>query len=290
MVKAPEGTGLEGLAPMRLDRAQWMQRLSEGRMDLSMHVRGFSTFPPESGWGFRSRVVPFHILYLVTQGGVRLTRDGEDLEIEPGALFWMAPGVRHDLALLWPDRALTTYHMRLDVAIAGRRCRLDEDVVHITSPQSLQQVIEDCYQSDQRPGHFTRARVQGHFLQLFAAIFDAGERQDHRQCLTHAQEEFVRRFVEANARQPLTPEHMAGALGLSADYFSRRFKASFGASPRVWLVREKMRQACIYLAETRRSVSSIAADLGYQDIFAFSRQFRRYVKCSPTEFRIRHRH
>ena len=52
------------------------------------------------------------------------------------------------------------------------------------------------------------------------------------------------------------------------------------------LIRERiLRQAKWELLHTRKPVKEIAAELGFEDIFYFSRLFKSATGCSPTFFR-----
>src|SRR5690606_8900440 len=51
--------------------------------------------------------------------------------------------------------------------------------------------------------------------------------------------EYVRRQLSARP----SPAELAEVVGLSPDYFSRVFHATYGCSPRDWLVRERIREA-----------------------------------------------
>jgi AraC-like DNA-binding protein len=86
----------------------------------------------------------------------------------------------------------------------------------------------------------------------------------------------------------VTPQQLAGVTNLSPDYFARLFKQTYGVIPRTWLVQEKMRLASVELVTTRKSITQVATELGYTDLYLFSRQFKQVCGCSPREFRLRH--
>ena len=51
---------------------------------------------------------------------------------------------------------------------------------------------------------------------------------------------------------------------------------------------QRIRAARRMLVETHKSVSDIAAEVGFDDALYFSRVFTRLVKTSPTRYRARH--
>lgn len=83
----------------------------------------------------------------------------------------------------------------------------------------------------------------------------------------------------------LTVGSMAAAAKLSPHHFSRAFRISFGASPRDWILGQKMAAACKRLASGHDPVALIAADLGYGASSQFCRAFRAHLGVSPETFR-----
>jgi AraC-like DNA-binding protein len=98
-----------------------------------------------------------------------------------------------------------------------------------------------------------------------------------------------RRLVEyagARVRERPTPTDLAAVLRLSPDYFSRIFRRTFGVSPRKWLVRERVGQAAVRLLDAPElTISEVAYEFGYEDIFLFSRQFKAVTGRSPSSYR-----
>lgn len=91
--------------------------------------------------------------------------------------------------------------------------------------------------------------------------------------------------ARAPARTRLRGADLARAAGLAPAYFARRFAATVGCAPREWLVAERMRRAATLLLEHDVPIGAIADQLGYGDLFLFSRQFRRAFGVSPRGWR-----
>jgi AraC-like DNA-binding protein len=84
-----------------------------------------------------------------------------------------------------------------------------------------------------------------------------------------------------------TVEELAKAAGMSRSAFAARFKELAGEPPLEYLLQLRMRLAAHYLATRTRSVSTIAFDLGYQSVSAFSTSFHRVLGVSPKDYRAR---
>ncbi|WP_434040921.1 MULTISPECIES: AraC family transcriptional regulator [Sorangium] len=86
-----------------------------------------------------------------------------------------------------------------------------------------------------------------------------------------------------------TIEALARAAGLSRAAFARRFLAEVGVPPLRYVAELRMQRAAELLAEGDRSLASVAAEVGYDSEFAFSRAFKRHTGEAPGAFRRRSR-
>lgn len=78
---------------------------------------------------------------------------------------------------------------------------------------------------------------------------------------------------------------LANDLGTTASTLRRRFKAATGLSPRDWAINARLEWARGLLADSSLPINAIADQLGYRDIYFFSRQFSRHSGLSPTAYR-----
>ena len=78
---------------------------------------------------------------------------------------------------------------------------------------------------------------------------------------------------------------LASLSKLSVPHFCRLFHKAFNAAPIDWLRQERINHAKHRLLESANSIKEIAQQVGYNDAFYFSRDFKRYTGFSPTDFR-----
>lgn len=74
-------------------------------------------------------------------------------------------------------------------------------------------------------------------------------------------------------------------LGLSRFAVHRLVQRVTGLSPHQYRIRHRLASAARLLTTTDRSVTAIAADVGWEDLSTFQHAFRRHVGCSPGLFR-----
>ena len=73
--------------------------------------------------------------------------------------------------------------------------------------------------------------------------------------------------------------------GLSLPRFKARFKNEVGIPPAEYLQRYRIERAEHGLANSTRSVTEIAFELGFCSSQYFATVFRRYTRLSPTQYR-----
>ena len=84
-----------------------------------------------------------------------------------------------------------------------------------------------------------------------------------------------------------TLDELAQQAGLSRTALAERFRDAMGDTPLNHLRVLRMQRATRLLAETDHKLEAVAAEVGYQDAFSFSKVFKRTVGMSPKAFRQR---
>lgn len=88
-----------------------------------------------------------------------------------------------------------------------------------------------------------------------------------------------------NAGEELYVDGVARQLGLSPETFRKRFVRLAGMPPWRYRMTRVIESACRLVHESRLTNKEIAARLGFNDEFHFSRRFKQITGRSPTQFR-----
>lgn len=95
----------------------------------------------------------------------------------------------------------------------------------------------------------------------------------------------VMNYLNHHFTENITVDQVANELFLNKDYISHVFKEETGFSVISYVISLRINQAKLLLSETDQSVTDIAASCGYTDFTYFSKQFKKLVGMSPSQFR-----
>lgn len=170
--------------------------------------------------------------------------------------------------------------------------------IHETSTREFSvvaaQLIEAACRARDGDREATRAYI-AHAIALLGGIPSSG--QSDTGLLPHVETHIVRgglpawqtrrviAHVEGNLSRRIPIQELARLLGLSASYFCRAFKCTFGASPRDYVVRRRIEVAQGLMLTTSEPLSSIAVRCGMCDQPHFTRTFHRIVGETPYMWR-----
>lgn len=94
-------------------------------------------------------------------------------------------------------------------------------------------------------------------------------------------------FMMQHLNQPLQVARLARIANVSPSHFFVLFKRQTGFSPIDYFIRLRMQHAGRLLISTALNVKEIAAELGYDDPFYFSRVFKAVHGLAPTDYRLK---
>ncbi len=110
-------------------------------------------------------------------------------------------------------------------------------------------------------------------------------RSGARQMLAPWQATRVQRYIEAHMESGIRIDDLIALTRLSASYFFRAFKGSFGMSPHAYVVKMRIERAQTLLMTTDEQLCQIALAVGLTDQAHLSRLFRQQTGSPPGVWR-----
>lgn len=262
---------------------RWIRALLDPKFEVQVIERGYPVhmrFP--QGWHAVSNTDVDHLFYFVAAGGFSAQTDGRDISMKQGDLLWLAPGMPFRFWL--PEgNSLTAYRVRLLTKFGKStqpRCQL------FKGAWSCQPWLEHLADEMSHSAILAEQRMRGLLLCFFTELariegISSGEQAG----FTRAQRQTILEYFVAHVRDWPGSAELASHLQLSAAYFARQFRKTFGQPPRHWLMEQRVRLAASRLLESELNVSQVAEEFGYENLFLFSRQFKQVLGVSPQQYR-----
>ncbi len=91
-------------------------------------------------------------------------------------------------------------------------------------------------------------------------------------------------FIHEHYAESLSRAELAQQVGLNERYLTRCFRQELGLTPLDYLNRYRVQQAKRLLKQSDRTITEVAAAVGFEDSSYFGRVFRQEVGISPRAY------
>ncbi|MBP1906489.1 iron complex transport system substrate-binding protein [Paenibacillus turicensis] len=95
-------------------------------------------------------------------------------------------------------------------------------------------------------------------------------------------------YMQDHYQEPITADRLARIYNCSTSYLARLFKNQLGVGPIEYLIHMRIHKAKQLLLKTEARLGEIASNVGYSDVYYFSRLFKKHTGYSPIQFRELH--
>lgn len=254
--------------------------------DMEAVAMGFENCVPGHSYGPIMR--PYHIIHFITGGKGTLQIAKHTFHLEKGDVFYI------------PDDE-TAYYIASQTepwayswcSFLGRRSKgFQYQFMTAASEKYVLRSLDTGQYADiiKKAAILTETNVSNYFftnsvlLEIFSLLTrHIGDNIAVPRVPTMA--ERIKYHIDLKYTEKLQIQELADQLGIHPNYLSQIFHDSFGISPKQYLMGLKMSKAVNLLTTTEMPISSISISLGFEDQLAFSKSFKKYYGCPPTEYR-----
>lgn len=95
-------------------------------------------------------------------------------------------------------------------------------------------------------------------------------------------------FIEENHMEPLTLDEIAASIHVSKSECCRCFKRSLGMTPFEYLIKYRIFESTRKITRgdaDAESISALAASVGFNNPSYYNKLFKKYINCTPTEYK-----
>jgi len=248
------------------------------------HPLAFGFYPAASGHHMERPTPDNHLLMYCEQGSGEVQLGGQRWPVQAGDLILLPAGQAHRYGAS-PGEPWSIYWVHFSGRLAAAYSDfpgMNQPVVPVGPQPRLVAEFEALLQL-RHAGYALSAFVHGacRLKALLSGLAGLTGRGAARRGDMEALLELMRQQLDAD----LSLDYLAAAAGISRFHLVRKFRELTGHSPIQHFIHLKMQQACQLLDSGHEPVKVVAARLGYEDAYYFSRLFRRVIGLSPQQYR-----
>lgn len=237
---------------------------------------GMEETAPSSCWGpgYRSQ---YHLHFVINGKGI-FENSSQRYELSPSQGFFFAPGKRiyyesdSDNPWVYIWFAFTGN----DVNKILRKIGISTSNPVFTFENSIN-ITEEFAKIE-----YMKSGREFYAFSVLMRLFSSLDTSDLNIFVPKA--EIAANYIVQNISNAIFVKSIADYLNIDRRYFSKLFKKSCGISPQQFIMNTRMSIALSILKEKKNiSISDVARSVGYNDVLAFSKAFKKYFNSSPSE-------
>ena len=168
---------------------------------------------------------------------------------------------------------------------------LRDDNMVMQTGRPLEKKVELVTNPDGTVNWHTTSKVpvkdhQGNIIGIMGIMRDLNKSVDN--WTPYQQMSPVIDYIGENYPKRFEIKVLADLLNLSLGQFEKRFRNTFGVSPKRFITRYRITRACHELTTTTKPITKISVEIGFYDHSHFSREFKSIMGMYPGEYRKRH--
>jgi len=256
-----------------------------------LHITHIGNFPSAPHHFIeRKEGVPQVILIYCLKGTGWLEMAGATFRIDKGHAVLISPDVPH-IYRADGDDPWSVFWIHFDgeqvsLILESLGVTDKKPLIYVPDTEMMRQTFEDVFACLNY--HYSDAGLLAMTSELMRLISRIKLNQGNPRKEMQADEDRIMesiRFMERHLDMTLTLESLASRAGQSVPHYCKLFKERIGQPPLAHFIQLKINKACELLFQTNQTVKAIAEQLGYDDPYYFSRQFKKVQGLSPSEYR-----
>jgi AraC-like DNA-binding protein len=247
--------------------------------------------PPshEFSWLRGRKFHEYAVVYIVDGQGEFESREAGRLPVGPGTAFFLFPEMWHryrpDKQVGWREYWVTFHGDVAERLQQQEFIKPEHPVLNTGVDDAIIRPFKAILDRLQSETIGFQQLIAADALAIIAAVLAA--EQNNRQADGRSGE-LVRRakaLIEEQADDLPVIEHIADTLGLSAGHLRRIFKQHTGLSPYQYHLQLKISRAKLMLRESDMPIKHIAKQLGFRNVYHFSKLFKKLADVPPNRWR-----
>ncbi|BCN30182.1 AraC family transcriptional regulator [Anaeromicropila herbilytica] len=277
---------------------QWQFDITDGDFNPTIFFASKQRMLKESNYHDHD----FTELTYILSGKGKYLVDGDTVDVEAGDIIMCNPGVKHKNILVNPKEPTVEFFagftdFKFKNMPPNSIMLNDGGCVLHTSSVAKQEISRHCYEmiAENDAGQVGKYfMLKAHLMQILLTILREiieVEEDDQKSYnfesynKSYAVKRIIN-YLNENYANKISLDKIAHNMYLSPVYISKIFKEETGESPINYLIKIRLEKAKDILANSESgSVKSIANSVGYEDVYHFSKLFKKYYGISPLYYK-----
>lgn len=261
------------------------EEIPSAAMNHEVRITHSTLMVNKPGWVGTTRRIDAHLFVLVERGTLMVEFKDSIEALPAGTVCWLPPGT---FRIFHVESGVDVRNWRLRFSIKDGEKSLALNcppIVRGDAGSLLPHLQLLCEVAGNRRFQRETQPLLSAFILRFLALPEVSETPSRQ--LDAVQRRKVELLVKRGLLVGVTPTEMAEEAGLSPDYFTRLFKATYGIPPRRYLLEQRMELAGSILRDSTLSIKEVCVEMGESDVGTFCRLFKRVMGKTPSQYRRR---
>lgn len=227
----------------------------------------------------------YYQIYYIQEGSGAFIINGEDIPLESGMFFFLAPGVSHGLRTV-KESEVHLVETKFVVFSQELKDRLSGMPAVNSGSDDLWTAYYRVYLEAVQKSFYYEKRVPC----LFEAWLYQMMRECRRSGMARAGESEkpsvrVKRYIDEHYAEDIALDDLAQVIGYSKSYLCQIFREDTGTTINAYLNDVRITHAANLLLDPSLSVAEVGERCGFNSVFYFTKAFKKIIGVPPGSFR-----
>ena len=225
-----------------------------------------------------------YLLVFVLEGFGSFRIQGREVEVGSNSFYVMFP--QADMSYVtdpdkpWSIQWIVAEGEQMEAMLQLLQITRENPVVHIRRPDRIKLIYDNLFEKATRIDLPAKMECLSLLYDLFSLLAQERTAASQNPHITKVLE-----YIHTNYNRDIQIPELSELVHLNSNYFTKLFKQEMGITPIRYIQSLRFEKARHLLKYTHLTVAEIARQVGIDDTLYFSRGFKAFCGCSPSDYR-----
>jgi AraC-like DNA-binding protein len=236
-------------------------------------------------------------LFYLTEGEVIFGIDRYEIHLHAGSILFLPAETEHYLKKISPDSSYHYYAVVFANGMLGNKgdpIRETFDNIRIsrfiTLPQNILSDIKETAERTKNKGFGKELFLKSTLYEIIAHIIktkqyvEISNQIGHEDKTTLTAINSALNYIREHYQENISLDDILHVTNYSKSHFIRLFKKYTGMNITQYINKYRIEKSCLDLIYTKKNITEIATENGFNNIQYFSKTFKDYMNCTPKKY------